>query len=200
MHSYNTLYMKTCNRCKKEKELIDFSKHKLAKDQLRSYCKQCANEYAKKYYEKNIDKVKNYYKSYRKNNQERLKKAHKEWHKENSEKAKNYAKEYREYNKEKCNNMTKNWRKNNKLKFSNLVHKRNEKLQQNGIFQIIKKDLVKLQRSNCFYCGSIENLSLDHIYPISKGGRHSIGNLVMACKSCNSSKNNKFLFSWLVSK
>ena len=43
----------------------------------------------------------------------------------------------------------------------------------------------------CHYCGSQQNLVIDHITPKSKGGSNDFSNLVPSCFSCNSSKGNK---------
>lgn len=40
----------------------------------------------------------------------------------------------------------------------------------------------------CLCCGSVNNLSLDHIVPIHRGGKNQISNLQTLCRSCNSSK------------
>lgn len=48
----------------------------------------------------------------------------------------------------------------------------------------------------CAYCGETAT-TIDHITPVSKGGNSVPGNVVPACQSCNSSKRNKDLFSWL---
>lgn len=46
----------------------------------------------------------------------------------------------------------------------------------------------------CFYCGEIfSSLTQDHIVPLSRGGPHTLNNVVAACQSCNSSKNSKTL-------
>lgn len=46
----------------------------------------------------------------------------------------------------------------------------------------------------CQYCGSEfarKNLTLDHVIPLSKGGRTRWDNIVAACQKCNSAKGNK---------
>lgn len=52
----------------------------------------------------------------------------------------------------------------------------------------------------CSYCGSFDNLTLDHIVPKKLLGRDISDNLILVCKSCNSSKGTKDLFEWMSSK
>lgn len=40
----------------------------------------------------------------------------------------------------------------------------------------------------CVYCGSVENLCIDHILPVAQNGNDDIENLACACKACNSGK------------
>ena len=43
----------------------------------------------------------------------------------------------------------------------------------------------------CVYCGTglgLENATLDHVIPLSRGGSHQPGNLVSACHACNQRK------------
>ena len=40
----------------------------------------------------------------------------------------------------------------------------------------------------CVYCGSpleLDTATLDHVFPLCKGGAHAPGNLVSACGGCN---------------
>ena len=66
-----------------------------------------------------------------------------------------------------------------------------------GLFT--KREINRLYASPCIYCGSIEKISLDHVIPLKFGGRHTKGNIVPACQSCNSSKKNRLLMEWKMS-
>lgn len=49
----------------------------------------------------------------------------------------------------------------------------------------------------CAYCGGGGALQRDCILPISRGGRYTLTNVVPACASCNASKCNREVTSWL---
>lgn len=53
------------------------------------------------------------------------------------------------------------------------------------------------QNGKCYYCGGeTVEMHIDHVVPLSRGGRHAIGNLVLACASCNVSKSDSLLVEW----
>lgn len=56
--------------------------------------------------------------------------------------------------------------------------------------------LCERHGNRCFYCQAKAPLTQDHVVPLSRGGRHSIGNLLPACQSCNSSKCARFIVEW----
>ena len=50
----------------------------------------------------------------------------------------------------------------------------------------------------CAYCGARDRaLQRDCVLPISRGGRYTLGNVVPACASCNTSKCNAEVTGWL---
>lgn len=49
---------------------------------------------------------------------------------------------------------------------------------------------------SCLYCGSQENLTIEHIIPLSKGGTSEICNLTRACIHCNSMKSTYSIEEW----
>lgn len=52
------------------------------------------------------------------------------------------------------------------------------------------KSMLKAQRGRCWWCGTKvgEAFDVDHVIPLSKGGPHTLDNLVIACQPCNRRK------------
>ncbi len=51
----------------------------------------------------------------------------------------------------------------------------------------------------CYYCGTRvapRELTLDHLVPVSRGGKSTRGNCVAACKACNNKKKNLLPMEW----
>ncbi len=51
--------------------------------------------------------------------------------------------------------------------------------------------IYKRDGGRCVYCGSTQNLQIDHIIPFSKGGATTLENLQLLCQKCNLEKSNK---------
>lgn len=45
----------------------------------------------------------------------------------------------------------------------------------------------------CKECGTDENLTIDHIIPLARGGTNKLENLQVLCKSCNSRKGASYV-------
>ena len=54
--------------------------------------------------------------------------------------------------------------------------------------------------NRCSYCLAADvRLAQDHVVALSRGGEHSLANVVPACKRCNSSKGSKSLLAFAMS-
>lgn len=54
-----------------------------------------------------------------------------------------------------------------------------------------RREVLRRDHHTCQYCGSTKRLTLDHVIPRSKGGKHSWDNVVTACERCNSKKGDR---------
>jgi len=57
----------------------------------------------------------------------------------------------------------------------------------------------RIAKGVCGYCGRPtppKDLTMDHIVPIARGGRTTRGNVVPACKSCNTRKKQLLPMEW----
>jgi 5-methylcytosine-specific restriction endonuclease McrA len=57
----------------------------------------------------------------------------------------------------------------------------------------------KIQKGECYYCHRTvgrNSLTMDHVVPLSRGGKSRKGNIVPACKQCNSKKKYLLPIEW----
>ncbi len=85
---------------------------------------------------------------------------------------------------------TRQWKQENPEKNRDLGHryrarKANVTIGEVDIAAICDRDKV------CIYCGSAEDLTIDHLTPLARGGPHQQDNLAVACRRCNSRKSTK---------
>ena len=52
----------------------------------------------------------------------------------------------------------------------------------------------------CYYCGSQQDLAVDHLIPRLRGGPDEADNLIWACRACNSSKSGRDMLEWVQAK
>lgn len=72
---------------------------------------------------------------------------------------------------------------------SDPIQKRRQEFQKNRVALIFK--IAARDGAQCAHCGEEDNLSIDHIRPISKGGSDDLDNLQILCRSCNSRKGDR---------
>ncbi|GGK24557.1 HNH endonuclease [Deinococcus malanensis] len=54
-----------------------------------------------------------------------------------------------------------------------------------------RRNVLRRDTFACQYCGSRDELTMDHVMPRSRGGRHHWENVVTACRSCNQRKGSQ---------
>ena len=57
----------------------------------------------------------------------------------------------------------------------------------------------RLARGICHYCGETfppDELTMDHLVPVARGGKSTPGNVVPACRGCNSRKKYLLPMEW----
>ena len=155
-------------------------------------------EYRAAYYQKNIEKIRKLAKEYRKKNPE--KSSSRERREKFKESHPNYFADWRKQNPD----YMKNWREKNRDKKRLENSKRRMLLSNAGTYLVTDKDLRRLLTRQSYLCvGCLVNLNdvgvkkeLDHIIPVSKSGRHSIGNLQWLCSNCNIEKHGHLPIEW----
>jgi len=54
-----------------------------------------------------------------------------------------------------------------------------------------KKNVMIRDNYTCQYCGATKELTIDHVIPVSRGGKSNFENCVTACKQCNLKKGGR---------
>ncbi|MGI8748236.1 MAG: HNH endonuclease [Deinococcus sp.] len=54
-----------------------------------------------------------------------------------------------------------------------------------------RRNVLRRDAFRCQYCGSHDDLTIDHVFPRSRGGRHGWENVVTACRGCNQRKGSR---------
>lgn len=128
-------------------------------------------------------------------------------------KAKQDKKERRAMNIDKERAASRNWKKNHKAedreiqrkwrqtpngKLYSLRHAALRRANMQGDVTAAQLSELFERQNHCAYCKRKFTAKLpatiDHVVPLSKGGLHTISNLVLACKPCNCSKREKEVY------
>jgi len=172
---------KTCSKCGQTLSLEMYHKHQTNADRLFSWCKECHRQ---------INAIN------RQKYRPQLAAQRRAAYRANPELHKARAKAYRDAHPEQVKRLFKEWSLANPAKARERGARRRARAVNNGIFAVTNKEKQRLYKSNCFYCGSRTSIQIDHVIPIARGGRHSIGNLVAACAKCNNHKRARFIMEW----
>jgi hypothetical protein len=123
-----------------------------------------------------------------------------QWRKDKAPQLRAKSREWAAKNPEKVAAQAKRFREANRVQLQVRQRaRRAAELNNAGSVGVSVRDWLRLcerYRYRCAYCGSRGDLQMDHVIPLSRGGRHAIGNILPACRSCNGSKNARFYVEW----
>ena len=190
---------KTCIKCYETKPLSEFYKDNSTKDGHRNDCTVCRKAFMKAYLktEKGKSALAKAQAKYKQS--DKGKAAEARYAKTDKSKARlaKYAKS------DKGKARLARYAKSDKGKAARKArnHRRRAKMKNNG-GTLTAQQIQELQSTpdkECFWCETEcnENYHLDHIVPISKGGRNSLCNIAISCQPCNNKKGSKDLTEWL---
>lgn len=191
--------MKTCSKCKEEKNIELFSKHKTCAGGVRSICKECVKLDGQKYKNENPEKVLESKRGWRLRNREQAISATAAWADKNPERAAAAVKRWQQANLERVKEKARAWASENRESRNATQRNRNAK-KRNSEGQHSAKDvesIILLQRQMCACCQSklifsgVNRYHVDHIMPIALGGSNGRENLQALCKKCNLRKSAK---------
>jgi len=145
-----------------------------------AYCRVCYNAYKRDWYQRNRESENARCAAYTK---------------ANPHVARESMRRYRARHPERASANFRRWRAENKDRVALYDHTKRAKRR-----AAIKCDRVTLAEWNeikaryrncCAYCGMrFARLTMDHVIPLSKGGRHIAENIAPACRLCNGRKTN----------
>lgn len=121
-----------------------------------------------------------------------------DYYNKNKDRILEYVSEYQSINSKYYANYTKEYERNNKEKtYIKRQRRRSKKRQLPNTLTLEQwENATKFFEYRCAYCGKESHLEQEHFIAISKGGGYTKGNIIPACKSCNSSKGNKHFDEW----
>lgn len=150
-------------------------------------CKKCNHKKPLSDFHKDKSKSDGYYSSCKLCNKQRRKN---NYH-QNKEANKQAVRNWQIANPEK----TITYKKNNK-------YKRREVINTSTLTSLDLLTWTNEQIKVCSYCGIAckDDYQIDHIEPLSKGGKHELDNLTIACPKCNREKSDTHLILWFINK
>lgn len=176
---------KQCRDCQLEKPLAEFHRHKDNRDGRAAYCKPCVRERVRISRAQNPERQKmNADRAYANLMADDKRRAHKR-----AMERKRYWERYRE--KRKADNRR-------RYRLNPEPFKVRAKARNRSIDPPDYNYTLILKSDPCSYCGRRGRIEIDHIVPVSSGGHSEFMNLTAACPSCNRSKTNGTLLSFLL--
>lgn len=153
----------------------------------------------KSYRQKNLERILKSGRNYYWNNKDRLNQANREYRTANHQRILLHNRNYYRENAEFCRQISRDYRKRHpevaRQGRQRYYARKAKCVHEPFTVEQLRSHIAKWAGS-CAYCGSFQAKTLDHLVSISKQGAHALSNLVPACQSCNSSKQEFDAWDW----
>ena len=192
----NIIAQKRCTKCGEIKSLDCFSKNSGAKDGKLSYCRICNRTRVLRWQKENKELVNKKIREWSKKNPDKRRIYYRRWLINNKEVARMLSKKWGDAHREKRRASVMSWQKSHPEK--RRINEQNRRCLKNNnggaVTEMEWKDLKIKYGNKCLSCGRTDTkLTMDHVNPLSLGGKHEIENIQCLCGSCNSKKGTKHI-------
>lgn len=197
---------KQCSKCRETKPATRefFYSNKDAKDGFCSPCKTCKGIQQKRYYQENREKTQAVNRRWLEENRDKYAEYKKRYYREHRQEAAEYGqrhynenretyaengKRYYQENREEVLERARRWREENPEAFRAALRNRKARLRnaEGSHTEAEISQMLEDQGHLCAYCEVplFGAFHVDHMIPISRGGRNDWTNLAVVCPTCN---------------
>lgn len=184
--------MKRCSKCGGDGP---FNKDSSRPDGLSSWCKECIRTKNRNHYRSNSEDAKLNATIRRVVKRDAVLESSRRYNKKNAEEIALKMAERRRSDPANAKTIAKRYRQKNKDKVLDRCHVRRARIKNNGpVESISRKRVWERDGGRCWMCCrkvEFEDMHLDHVVPVSRGGVHTYGNVKTACEPCNLAKHAK---------
>ncbi len=152
------------------------------------------NAQAKEWKARNLERHLMKLAEWRRNHKEEIKSYMKKRYEANAEEERIKSQEWRNANPKKLREQGSRYRQENVIKILDKNAKRRAVLKGATVEKVDRGEIYIRDNGICGICKThvpLHEVTLDHIIPLSKGGKHSKRNIQLAHRSCNSAKGSK---------
>lgn len=193
-----TVATKRCSKCGKDKPLAEFRPRKSSRDGLHGWCNPCYRDYysgaMRRWRDANRKRSRQNDRRWRERNPVLAKEILDRYDAKNPNRKRDYMRKRRATDPEAVRATYNRWRARNREQEIERCHRRRVAIESADPATVAM--VAQLLTEPCAYCGATENITIDHVVPLSRGGKHEADNLAPACYPCNCSKNSKLLSEW----
>lgn len=217
-------HTKVCKQCGEDKPLDQFRPNK---KWLRCECRNCERANVRKHHakyraERTPEQKKadaQYQSRYKKQQRQKLTDWEREWRKQNKERANDRGKRYYEAHKAERSHyhaeryerkrehilmQARMYRARKPSKRAEINARRSALLARSVVNDFTDQqwqELLETFNKHCAYClEPSDDLTREHLIPITRGGNNTASNIVPACRSCNSRKHTKTLLEFVMAQ